>query len=133
MGWNVIKDNELKLRDAKNIQVQINLIGVKRDGTKVVVKSGDNTNNIKKKRTHFITDEATLKMVADKMLAEQKYSGYEGKITTFGFPFVQHGWKTILEDPRYHGRDGQYLIDSMEVSYNTNGFRRNLGISIKVG
>jgi len=132
LGWNVIKDNELKLREAKNIQVQINLIGVKQDGTKVVVKSGDNTNNIKKKRTHFITDEATLKMMADKMLAEQKYNGYEGKITTFGLPFFQHGWKTILTDPRFTEREGSYLIDSLEVRYNKSGYRRIGGISVKV-
>jgi hypothetical protein len=133
LGWNVIKDNELKLREAKNVLLQINLIGVKQDGTKIVVKRGDNTNNIQKRKTHFITDEETLKKVADKMLADQKYNGYEGKITTLGLPFAQHGWKSIIEDPRYHDRDGQFLIDSMEVTYSTNGFRRKLGISVKVG
>lgn len=132
LGWNVIKDNELKLRDAKNVQLQVKLIGVKQDGTKVVVKSGDNSNNIKRKRTHFITDEASLKMIADKMVAEQKYSGYEGKITTFGIPFFQHGWKTILTDPRFPERGGSYLIDSMEVKYNKSGYRRIGGIGIKV-
>ena len=132
LGWNVIKDNELKLREAKNVQLQINLIGVKQDGTKVVVKRGDNTNNIQKRKTHFITDEETLVKIADKILADQKYSGYEGKITTFGLPFFQHGWKDELEDTRFPDRSGHFLIDSVEVLYGMTGYRRKGGLNVKV-
>lgn len=132
LGWNVIKDNELKLREANKIQLQVNLIGVKQDGTKVIVKRGDNSNNIQKRKTHFITDEETLKKIADKMVADQKYNGYEGKITTFGIPFFQHGWKSDLIDPRFPDRSGKYLIDSLEVTYGRTGYRRKAGLNVKV-
>ena len=132
LGYNVIKDNDLKLREAAKVQLQINLVGVKQDGTKIVVKSGDNTNNIQKKKTHFITDQSTLKMIADKMLADKKYNGYEGKITTFGIPFFQHGWVDALDDPRFPERTGHYLIDSLEVTYGMGGYRRKGGLNVRV-
>lgn len=132
MGYNVIKDNDLKLRNASDVLLQINLVGVSTDGTKKISKVGDNTTNVKKKRTFISTDQATLDKITAEMLAKEKYSGYEGKITAFGLPFCEHSWKCDLSDPRYQERAGVYLIDSVETQYGLQGFRRKIGINVKL-
>jgi len=131
LGWNVVKDNQLKQRLASNVQLQINLIGAKNDGTKTVVKSG-NSSFVKNHRTRYVTDEGTLQDIANKILSEQKYDGYEGKITCLGFPFYQHAWTVKLEDLRYPERAGKYFLDSIEVKYGVGGYWRIGGIGIKV-
>ena len=132
MGWNVIKDNGLKLRDPGNYKVSIKLSGVKGDGTKNVVTSGDQSLNVKKMRSHAVTATGTLQVLGDEKVRQLKYKGYEGKITAFGIPFCEHAWKVELTDPRYAEREGSYLIDSVEIIFGMGGFRRIVGIGVKV-
>lgn len=139
LGWNVIKDGNLKLRQTANDDITINMVGEKKDGTKVKVtkvKPAKSKQGVKTKvisvKSHAVTDEASLKMMADSKLAQESYDGYEGKITAFGVPFCQHNWIADLADEKYPDRSGQYLIESVEVSYNRSGFRRVVGIALKL-
>ncbi|RYZ18313.1 MAG: hypothetical protein EOO10_25915, partial [Chitinophagaceae bacterium] len=75
LGWNVIKDNNLKLRQAKNQDVTVHYIGEKKDGTKVKVKvngktrtkanvitsnaSSGSTGEEKIIKTHAVVDESS--------------------------------------------------------------------------
>ena len=144
LGWNVIKDNNLKLRQAKNEDVVVHYIGEKKDGTKVKVQvngktrtrdkvikttaAAGNTGETQVIKTHAVTDEASLKQMADAKLNQLSYDGYEGKITAFLQPFCEPGARIILEDKKYPERSGKYLCDSVEVTYGVNGARRILGI-----
>lgn len=144
LGWNVIKDGNLKLRQAKNQDVQVHYIGEKKDGSKVNVKAGNKKNKvvatgsagatgeIKVIKSHAVVDESSLKMMADRKLQQLSYDGYEGKITAFGAPYCEPGYRAIVEDLKYPERSGNYLIESVEVSYSTSGFRRTVGIGYKL-
>lgn len=132
LGWNVIKDNGLKLRDPGNYTVDIKISGIKGDGTKNMVNVGDKSLHVKRIRTYSITDKNTLTKLGNMLVQKEKYTGYEGKITAFGIPFCEHAWKVELTDPRYAEREGSYLIDSVEIIFGMQGFRRIVGIGIKV-
>jgi len=144
IGWNVIKDGNLKLREAKNEQVTVNYIGEKKDGTKVKVNgkakdhviktsaSSSNGGETKVIKTHAVTDENTLQGMADKKLSLLSYDGYEGKITAFLAPYCEPGYRAILIDNKYPARGGNYLIDTTEVTYGMSGARRIVGISFKL-
>ena len=143
LGWNVIKDGQLKLRQAKNQDVQINIVGLKKDGTTVKVTSGrikDATTvgssgtfgETKIIKTHAITDLSTLKAMADEKYKQLSFDGYEGKITTFLQPFCSINYRAILNDLKYPERSGNYIVESVEVTYSTNGARRVLGIGAKL-
>lgn len=144
LGWNVIKDGELKLRQAKNEDVTVNYIGEKKDGTTVkvgkrskanVVKttasSGDTGETIVKK-THAVTDESSLQSMADAKHQVLSYDGYEGKITTFLTPYCEPGYRAVIDDKKYAERSGNYLVDSVETTYTTSGARRKVGIAFKL-
>lgn len=131
MGWNVIKDGGLRLRIPPLDKVNISITGIKSDGTKVKTTT-DNSLNIKRIRTRTVTNEAALKYLATLHEKKETYSGYEGKIQGFGIPFCEHGWVVQLDDPRYVERGGNYLCDSVEVKYNKRGYRRIVGIGIKL-
>lgn len=148
LGWNVIKDGKLKLREAKNEDVTVNYIGEKKDGTTVKVKANNRTvtrDNVIKTtgsagttgetkviKTHAVTDEKTLTGMASAKLKSLSYNGYEGKISTFLFPYCEPGYKAIIDDRKFPERSGDYLVDSVETTYGTSGARRTVGIAFKL-
>lgn len=131
LGWNVIKDNNLKLHEAKNEQVTINWVGEKKDGTKTKAKAGK-TGVVKTRTSHIITDANSLQQLADAEHKKLSYDGYEGKITAFGQPYCEQGYRAILEDQKYPERSGNYLINKTEVNYGMSGFRRIVDIGEKL-
>lgn len=137
MGWNVIKDGNLKLRQAKNQEVTVHYIGERNDGKKIKVESmsaGNSGIDGDKKviKSHSITDQTTLKQMADAKVKWLSFDGYEGKITAFGTPYCEPGDRAILEDNKYQERSGNYLVESIEVTYSMAGFRRIVGIGSKL-
>lgn len=131
LGYNVIKDGNLKKREAKNDNVIVTWKGEMKDGTKVTATSGSK-GQVKVKTSHAITDKSALKQLADADVQKQSYDGYEGKITAFGSPFCEAGYKCILEDKKYPDRGGNYVVQSVEVVYGMSGFRRTVGIGAKL-
>jgi hypothetical protein len=131
LGWNVIKDGNLKLHQAKNQEITVTWKGEMKDGTKVIATSGKH-GTTKIKSSHAITDKAALQQLADADVKKQSFDGYEGKITAFGQPFCQPGDKAELEDKKYPERDGNYIVNSVEVTYGMSGFRRIVGLGGKL-
>lgn len=132
LGWNTIKDDDLKFREAKAQQLRIIAIHKLKGGGKIQAEVGDKGAAV---RTFFfpnITDISTLQSMAAKKLTELKFNGYEGKITSFLEPFADIGYKGILTDPKYPQRNGSYFIDSIEVIYGIKGGRRKAEIGIKL-
>jgi hypothetical protein len=131
LGYNVIKDGNLKERKASEVNVQVNISSEKSDGTKAKISSGAAGGKVINKRT-IVTDEAVLKVMADKKLATYSFDGYEGKITTFLIPYSEPLDESELKDNRYAERGGRYVIDAIELIYNRSGGRRICDLGIKI-
>jgi len=113
--------------------VQVHYIAENKDGSKTIIKAGRITaGDTKVIKSHAITNESTLKQMADAKLKKLSYDGYEGKIKTFGIPYCEPGYRAILEDKKYPGRNGNYLIESVEITYGMTGYRRIVGIGAKL-
>ena len=148
LGWNVIKDNNLKRRQATNQDVTIHFVGEKKDGTKervtvngksrtrarVISTSGSSGANGETKviKTHAVTDASSLQKLAEAAHLKSSYDGYEGKITAFLLPFCEPAYRIALEDPKYKERSGRYLVESTEVTYGLNGARRIVGLGLQL-
>jgi hypothetical protein len=132
LGYNVLKDSDLKERRNDETNVQVNIKGKNADGTNEQIQSGKAGGKVINKTTP-VTDKAALKKMADKILAINSFDGYEGKITTFLMPHTQPGDASELLDPKYEDRSGKYLIESIEVKYSPSGARRinELGVKLK--
>jgi len=148
LGWNVIKDGNLKEHQAKNANVTVKFIGEKKDGTKetVVVNgkkrtkervvrtvgtAGD-TGEHKTIKSHVITAQKSANLVANAKQEQYSYTGYEGKITAFLIPFCQPNWYAKIEDTKYKERSGSYLVNSTTVTYGMTGARRVVEIGKKI-
>lgn len=124
LGWNVIKDDNLKYRRNEDaiVRVRVTYKGKKGESKhKIFGKTGGVEQVME---LGVITDDNLLKQMVNAEARKYRYAGYEGKITTFLVPFSQPGWKAVVEDQAFAERNGSYLIVSTDVSFGTNGARR---------
>lgn len=132
LGYNTIKDDELKYRDEDDVQLKVKAVWIKPNNTKVEAEVGDKQGS---QRTLFFYDVSSveqLKKLAAEEIKKYKYSGYEGKITTFLQPYAEPGMKAQLTDPKFTERDGTYYITKTTFKADRSGGRRTVEISVKL-
>lgn len=132
LGWNTIKDGDLKYRNAEDVNLKIKAIWIKPDNTKLEAEVGDPKGSQRTLFFYNVSSKAELEKLAKEEIKKYKYSGYEGSITTFLFPFAQPGMKGMLDDPRYSERGGTYYITSVKTKADRNGGRRTVQFTVKL-
>ena len=132
IGVNMVKDDQLKFRNAEDAKILVKAISFDKLNKAVVGQAGDNSGAI---RTIFAQNSKTKKELdelAESNISKLRYNGYEGKLTGFLEPFALPGYRAILQDDSYAQREGTYLIESTEVRFGTGGGRRTCGIGVKI-
>lgn len=79
------------------------------------------------RRTFTYPDAKTEKDLADRAIEDLKkyyYSGFKGKFTTFGTPFVQFGDNAQLINPALPDQNGTYKIKGVAYSGGVEGYRQ---------
>lgn len=66
------------------------------------------------------------------VLARYYYTGFKGKFTTFGIPYVKMGDNVSLVDPILPERNGKYKVRSVEYSGGVNGLRQVIELDFKI-
>ena len=133
LAWNIIW-NELTYRSESDVLLQAKAIGIKKDNTKVVVDDvGDADGEQRTLYYYNVTDKAQLKKLAEEELKRLKFTGYEGDINTFLYPYAEPLMVADLIDPKYgESRAGRYIIDSVETEFGSYGARRKVELGIKL-
>ena len=132
LGFNTIVDNELKYRIAEDVQLKIKAVWIRPDNTKLEVEVGDSSGSQRTLFFYDVSSQEELKKIAKEEMQKYKYSGYEGKITTFLQPYAEPGYKAVLADDRFPERAGNYYVTKTEVKVGTSGARRIVEFSIKL-
>lgn len=132
IGFNTIKDGQLKYRVADDVTLKIKAVWIRPDNTKVEVEVGDPSGSQRTLFFYDVSSETELKRIAAEEMQKYKYSGYEGKITTFLRPFAIPGMKGVIADSLYPERDGTYYITKTTVKVDTGGARRAVDFTIKL-
>jgi len=129
LGWNVIKDNDLKFNSNKeHAQVKIEIQQREKNGQfKSAVYQSKFTNTLVK-RIHVRLDDSYLAKMAQAYKASLLGTGYEGLITAFAIPVVEPGMVAALEDPRYNERHSSNFIEEVEGSLGPGGGRQKIKI-----
>ncbi len=122
---NVIRPS-LNYRSLGDVKLRIKAISMLPNNTKIQAEVGDPGGSLKTQHFYGIETEAELKVLANSKLSELKYEGFEGSITTFGIPYIEHGHIAKIEDSRFNNRSGSYFVDRIVVRFGINGFRRDV-------
>lgn len=132
LGWNTIKDNQLKFRHEDEVKIRVKAIYKTKEGKLANKEFGDKNGMMRTVVFGRIDDMKLLEQMAIKKSSEFRYSGYEGKLTTFLEPYCQQGYKAILIDEKYKEREGDYILESVETNIGLSGGRRVIEIGKRV-
>ncbi len=133
LGWNVIKEDDLKFSiNKEHSEVKFQLQTRQKNGSYVKEIYDSRYSNTKVKRLYVRIDDSFLK----KMAADSKKSlvnnGYEGSITAFAFPYAEPGMSVVIDDEKYEERNGTYLITEVSGAMLTSGGRQKIKIGNKL-
>jgi hypothetical protein len=76
------------------------------------------------------TDE--LAKLAEDELKKYYYTGFKGRFTTFGIPFVKQGDNVQLKDPILPERNGLYKVKKVDYSGGVQGLRQVVSLDYKI-
>jgi hypothetical protein len=65
-------------------------------------------------------------------LTKYYYTGFRGKFTTFGIPYVKHGDNAVLIDDILPERNGTYKVKGVEYTGGVNGLRQVIELDYKL-
>jgi hypothetical protein len=129
---NVVSD-DLTYKRKEDVRLKFKLTARHPNGKTTSVEVGDPLGEERNLTIPSKTsDKAELRRLAESRLAELKYDGYRGKLTSFGVPFVVHSGVADLKDERYPQRAGRYLVDSVRTTFGPEGFRREVELGKRV-
>jgi len=127
LGWNVVKDDNFKKQPPKT-DIQINIVTKSPAGTVKRVKSDQRKfKSVKEVKVKPGLDAKYLKEVVDRLQREANTEGrQEGKLTCFLVPHFTTGMVAKITDNRFPERNGNYLVQVIDGSFDTGGGRQNL-------
>jgi hypothetical protein len=129
---NVPKDGlaGLEYKRSDDVRLKVKAIGMLPNNTRDEVEVGDEGGDTT--TLHFYNKSGNeLKALAAQKLGEMKFDGYRGSFTAFGVPMPIHGMIAKVTDSRYPERSGSFFIDSVNVEFNSSGFRRQIELGKK--
>ena len=133
LGWNVIKDNELKFNVKKEFaDVRIQVASRLNTGHKQKAVVGKIDGQVKKYKS-VLKDATVLNAIAQEKRNEIINRGYEGSITGFLKPFVAPGMSISIEDAKYPERGGKYFVTGVNGEYSSSGGRQKVIIGNSLG
>jgi hypothetical protein len=126
LGYNLVKDNSLEERLTENDPVLVRYSKKLANGTVITATSDAFPNYVRNtnKILNHITDAASLTMLANEKAYKLNYAGYEGSLRAFLQPYCLPGYNAYIADDRYPERNGNYLVEGVQVDFGVNGARR---------
>lgn len=132
VGNNMVSADDLKYREAKNEEVNIQFQIREPDGKMKTISTGKTGGVVKVEKLSAVTDSKHMEEIAKAKLLQESYDGYEGSLTAFLEPFIEHGYRMELRDNRYKEREGNYFVLGVQTDYGQSGARRKIEIGVKL-
>lgn len=126
-----VVNQSLNYKHKEDVRIRIEAVSTLSGGKKLKVTVGDDDGEQRQLSYYGIEVEAELVKLAQLDLKKYKVDGFDGSVTTFGIPVVQHGDKVALTSELYPDRNGTYYVEEVRVAFGENGYRRQLKLGEK--
>jgi hypothetical protein len=129
MGYNVVRErSNIRFRKAEDIKVQVKVINIDSTGTRTEAIVGDSSGAERTVYLYDVKDKSQLEKLAMNELNKYKLDGWEGKLVTKLEPQAEPAMVASLSDSRYPDTSGDYVIESVQTDFDTNGAWRTVEI-----
>lgn len=125
-----MKSSDLVYRVSDDVKMKLSAKSIQKDGSDdIKVDVGDEDGEQRTVVYYGIDSKEELKKLADADLQRFKYDGYEGSFKGWGVPWCQFGDKVQLKSTLYPDRDGDYLAESVKVTFGKGGYEREIKLA----
>ena len=132
MGWNLKRDNALKVKiPSEPIEIIMGGRYATQAAALTVSKIKYDKNKVQSILNH-IPDDSTLQLMADEKQSIFNYNGLEGKLTGFLQPYCEPGYSVNLIDTINMDANGIYLVESTDIVFGMGGARRIVELGPKI-
>lgn len=135
LGWNVASDGGLNYRSYQGSIVKYVLETRNADGSRTIIKPNneisDKAASTKVIKTKAKDPEFQQDVVNHQNLV-QNQKGWEGNFTAFLIPHVEPGDTVDIVDKKFAERSGQYFVNSVKGSFDSNGGRQQIELGYKL-
>lgn len=131
----LVKKNELKFKRKEDYKLLVRATSVLTNGKKISVEVGNKDKEASVLQYTFPGKytEKQLRDLASGIYNKRCYNGYTGSITGFGVPHTHAGDALKIEDKVEKEREGKYLIEKVDITYDeSGGFSRKNTLSYKI-
>ncbi|MCW3168906.1 late control protein [Chryseobacterium sp. 09-1422] len=128
INYNLVENN-LEYLSADQRRVKVRYEARDKANKVIRVEIGDYDGELFEVKLNNISDEKTLRTLAENALVQRKYSGFEGSVKSFLIPFATRGMAAKIKDRDHLNREGKYFINKVVTSFGTDGARRDVHIS----
>lgn len=129
LGWNTIRDDKLKYRLASDTKVLVRLVtGKGKKAKRTLIEIGDKDGSLIERQIPNIDEAGDLNKIANDILIQAKYTGFEGDITAFLQPYCQPFDVAVIIDRMYNERGGNYFVEGIEFDFGMSGAKRKVHI-----
>ena len=127
-----IEKSSLRYVQEKDKKVLVEVVGIKRDHTKTTVVVGDRGGDKITVHRYNVSDKKALEVTGLEELNTYRFTGYEGDMTTWLYPYVTYGYTAHPQDTAYPQREGGYYVEAVTTKITGNsGGQRKLTLGIK--
>jgi len=127
----VIDSDKLTWENADDARIKIHGVSMLSDNTKLEYDAGDEGGDTITKICVNQNMEGLKKFVGE-MLKGFKYTGYRGQLKTFGEPAMNPGDVAKITSLKLPERNGSYLVKSVKIDDDQNGYFQILELGAKV-
>ena len=124
-----VKSSDLTYRTADEVSLKVTAKSIKSDGSSIEAVVGDVDGESRTLNYYGIASKEELKKLAETDMLKFKYDGYEGGLKGFGIPTCMHGDRVRLVSADHPERNGDYLAESVSVSFGPGGFERDIKLA----
>jgi len=126
-----VAENKLQYKLTTDSLVQVQGISNLDNGQKIQINAGDADGEVHTLNYYNLGKDA-LQTIVNSEINQLKFNGYRGTFTGFGLPVIEPGDVAVITDPVYPEHNGSYLVQSVDISFGTGGYRHEISPEMKI-
>ncbi len=128
-----VESSNVKYIKADDKKVQVEVVGIDRQNKKTKVLVGESGGDKITVHRYNVSEEPALKIIGEEEIKKHRYTGYEGNLTVWLFPYYTYGYSVDIVDANYPQRQGIYYVEAVTTSFSDGGGKRKTTIGVKLG
>ncbi|WP_165025646.1 hypothetical protein [Dysgonomonas sp. ZJ279] len=126
---NAVSEN-LNRKAKADEKILVRFRSLQRDGKYITFEQGDKFGTVQIRNWPYLT-RAEIEIRARRIIEQQKAKGFDGTITLFGIPRIEHGMRVNLKSLFYKNIEGTYYIDKVVKTFSPGGIRQEITLGNK--